>query len=145
MRPAITSGIVAGNAPVSYWPTCFPSIVTVPEVFSKINSIQFPSRFLTGEFAISTFPIIHFVCVFLALQHAQTVLHTHCLHFSRDDWKPQKKMKIKLMQNCLRVLGGKKHKQRVLWEMCKWRVIINRQRAVTRVVIRVSRTCPSTD
>ena len=41
--------------------------------------------------------------------------------------------------------GQETHKQRVLWEMWKWRVIINRQRAVTRVVIRVSRTCPSTD
>ena len=46
----------------------------------------------------------------------------------------------------LACVGGQEtHKQRVLWEMCKWRVIINRQRAVTRVVIRVSRTCPSTD
>ena len=77
-----------------------------------------PSRFLTGEFAISTFPIIHFVCVFLAPQHAQTVLHTHCLHFSRNDWKPQKKMKIKLMQNCLRVLGGKKHTNNVYYGKC---------------------------
>ena len=44
-----------------------------------------------------------------------------------------------------RVGGQETRKQRVLWEMWKWRVIINRQRAVTRVVIRVSRTCRSTD
>ena len=28
---------------------------------------------------ISTFPIMHFVCVFLAPQHSQTVLHAHSL------------------------------------------------------------------
>ena len=44
-----------------------------------------------------------------------------------------------------RVGGQETRKQRVLWEMWKWRVIINRQRAVTRVVICVSCTCRSTD
>ena len=96
----------------------FPSLVTVPEVFSKIDSTQFPFCFLSGEFAISTFPIIQYFCVFLARQHTQTVLHTHCLHFSRNVWKPQKKMKIKLMQNCLRVLGGKKHANNVYYGKC---------------------------
>ena len=50
MRPEIVSGIVAGDAPVSYWPTFFPlSLVTAPDVFAKVNSTQFPSRFLSGE------------------------------------------------------------------------------------------------
>ena len=39
------SGIVTGDAPVSYW-TIFPlSPITVPEVFAKVNSAQFPSFF----------------------------------------------------------------------------------------------------
>ena len=45
MLPAIVSGIVPGNGPVSYWPFFFHvSIVTVPEVFVNVNSAQFPSR-----------------------------------------------------------------------------------------------------
>ena len=45
MRGAIVFGIVPGNAPVSYWPIFFLlSLVTVPEVFAKVNSPQFPSR-----------------------------------------------------------------------------------------------------
>ena len=40
MRHAIDSGIVTGDAPVSFWL----SVVTVPEVFAKVNSAQFPSR-----------------------------------------------------------------------------------------------------
>ena len=39
MRHAIDSGIVTGDAPVSFWL----SVVTVPEVFAKVNSAQFPS------------------------------------------------------------------------------------------------------
>lgn len=45
MCPAIISGIVTGDAPVSYWPIVFLSLVAVPEVFAKLNSAQFPSRF----------------------------------------------------------------------------------------------------
>ena len=45
MRPAIVSGIVIGNLPVS-----FPlSQVTVPEVFANVNSAQFSSRLLSVE------------------------------------------------------------------------------------------------
>ena len=40
MRPTIVCGIVTGEAPASYWLT-FPP-VTVPEVFAKVNSAQFP-------------------------------------------------------------------------------------------------------
>ena len=44
MRPAIYSGIVAVDAPVvSYWPIFSLSLVTVPEVFAKVNSAQFPA------------------------------------------------------------------------------------------------------
>jgi len=35
MRPAIVSGIVTVDAPVSYWPIVFISLVAVPEVFVK--------------------------------------------------------------------------------------------------------------
>ena len=46
MFPAIVSGIVTGDTPVSYWPIFFPVVTeTVPEVFAKLNSAQFPSRF----------------------------------------------------------------------------------------------------
>ena len=43
MRPAIASGIVTGDAPVSYW-SIFSLSLAVPEVFAKVNSFQFPSR-----------------------------------------------------------------------------------------------------
>ena len=41
MLPAIDSGIVTWDAPVSYWPI-FPSLVSVPGVFAKVSSAQFP-------------------------------------------------------------------------------------------------------
>ena len=45
--PAIVSGIVTGDASVSYWPTIFLplALVTVPEIFAKAYSAQFSSRF----------------------------------------------------------------------------------------------------
>ena len=43
MRPAIVSGIVTGDALVSYWPIFSLSLVTVPGAFAKVNSDQFPS------------------------------------------------------------------------------------------------------
>ena len=43
MCPAIVSGIVTEDAPVSYWPFFSLCLVTVPEVFAKVNSPQFPS------------------------------------------------------------------------------------------------------
>ena len=51
MRPAIVSGIIFGDETVSYWPIFSLSLVTVPKVFAKVNSVQFPSRSLSGEFA----------------------------------------------------------------------------------------------
>ena len=41
MRPAD----VSGDAPISYWPIFSLSLVTVPEVFAKVNLAQLPSRF----------------------------------------------------------------------------------------------------
>ena len=41
MRPAIVSGSVTGDTPVSYWPV----LEIVPELFAKVNSAQFPSLF----------------------------------------------------------------------------------------------------
>ena len=49
MRPAIDSGIVTDDAPVSYWPIFSQSLETVPEVFAKVNSANFPSGFKSGE------------------------------------------------------------------------------------------------
>ena len=37
MRQAIVSGIVTGDAPVSYWPIFSVSLVTVPEDYAKLN------------------------------------------------------------------------------------------------------------
>ena len=45
MCPAIVSGFVTEHAPVNYWSIFFLCLVTVPEVFAKVNSAQFPSRF----------------------------------------------------------------------------------------------------
>ena len=44
MRLAIVCGMVTGEAPVSYWPISPPALVTVPEIFAKVNSTQFPTR-----------------------------------------------------------------------------------------------------
>ena len=39
IHPAVVSGIVSRDVPVSHWAVFFP--VTVPEVFAKVNSSQF--------------------------------------------------------------------------------------------------------
>ena len=49
MCPAIVSGMVTEDAPVSYWFFFFLSPVTVPEVFAKVNTVKFPFCFLSGE------------------------------------------------------------------------------------------------
>ena len=41
MSPAVVSGIVTGDVPVSDWPIFSPSLVTVPEAFARANSAQF--------------------------------------------------------------------------------------------------------
>ena len=38
VRPAIVSGMVTGDAPVSYWPNFFPDFPTVPKVFANVYS-----------------------------------------------------------------------------------------------------------
>ena len=48
MHPAIVCGIVTGDMPVSYWLIFSPSLVTVPKVYAKVNSTQFPSLFCRG-------------------------------------------------------------------------------------------------
>ena len=53
MHPAIASGIVIGGAAVSYWSIFSASLVTVPEVFVKVNSAQFPSAFLSSDYFCS--------------------------------------------------------------------------------------------
>ena len=50
MRPAIVSGIVIGDALVSYWLVFLPFPVTVLDFFAKNNSTQFPCRFYSGQF-----------------------------------------------------------------------------------------------
>ena len=45
MRPAIVSGIVTGDAPVSCWPIFSLFLVTFPEVFMKVKSAKFSSCF----------------------------------------------------------------------------------------------------
>ena len=46
MHAAMVSGIVTLDVPVSYWSIFSLSLVTVPEVFAKVNSTQFPFFFL---------------------------------------------------------------------------------------------------
>ena len=45
MCPVSVSGIVTGHAPVSYWSIFVLSLVTVPQDFAVVNSVQSPSRF----------------------------------------------------------------------------------------------------
>ena len=45
MLLAIISGIVTDDMLVSYWLIFFLFLVTVPEVFTKVNSAQVLSRF----------------------------------------------------------------------------------------------------
>ena len=56
MRPAIASGIVTRDAPVSYWST------TVPEVFAKVNSVQSPSRFYSNELLLTLTYSVSLAC-----------------------------------------------------------------------------------
>ena len=116
MRRAIVSGIVTRNAPVSHWPI-FPPIVTVPEVFSKIDSIQFPSLFLTGEFVISIFPIIHFVCVFLAY-HANSFAYALFTFLSGRLKVPKEDEDNAYTKLFACVLGGKKHANNLYYGKC---------------------------
>ena len=52
MHPAMFSGLVIGDAPVSYWPIFSLSLIIVPDAFAKVNSPQFPSLFLIGEYRV---------------------------------------------------------------------------------------------
>ena len=44
MRLAIVSGMVTGEAAISYWSISPLTLVTVPEVFANVNWTQFPIR-----------------------------------------------------------------------------------------------------
>ena len=41
MCPATISGMVSEDAPVSYWPIFSLFLITVPEVFAKVDSTQY--------------------------------------------------------------------------------------------------------
>ena len=55
MRPASVYGIVTRDALVSYWPFLCRSLVTVPEVFVKVHSVQFPCPTWV-EFVLGSLP-----------------------------------------------------------------------------------------
>ena len=55
MRPASVYGIVTRDALVSYWPFLSRSLVTVPEVFVKVHSVQFPCPTWV-EFVLGSLP-----------------------------------------------------------------------------------------
>ena len=98
---------------------------------------------VTGQFAISRFPLC--LCFCCPPAHAGSFAYA-LFTFLSERLKAPKEDEDKAYAKLFACVGGQEtRKQRVLWEMWKWRVIINRQRAVTRVVIRVSRTCRSTD
>ena len=67
----IDSGIVIGDVLDSYWPIFSLSLVTVPEVFAKVNSVQFPWRLLSGEYVI----FIHFN---FGMKMSQCYTKWHC-------------------------------------------------------------------
>ena len=54
MSPAIVSGIVTGDAPISYWTMFSRSLVTVPEVIAKVKSAQFPGPSVNIDFVLGT-------------------------------------------------------------------------------------------
>ena len=49
MLPAIISGIVIWDAPVSYWSSFSPVPSNSPRSLAKVNSAQVPSHFKSGE------------------------------------------------------------------------------------------------
>ena len=88
----IDSGIVTGDVLDSYWPIFSLSLVTVPEVFAKVNSVQFPWRLLSGEYVI----FIHFN---FGMKMSQCYTKWHCWDcfgetnfdpvYSAASWKPK--------------------------------------------------------
>ena len=56
--------------------------------------------------------------MFLAPQHTQTVLQTHCLHLLLGLSIVPSEMLTMRMQNFLRVLGAKKHENKVYYGKC---------------------------
>ena len=146
MRPATLSGIVTGNALVSHWPIIFPVPSYSPRSLFE-NRID-PVSFSFLKWRIRHFHISHntiFLRVSWPPTHANSFAYA-LFTFLSGRLKVPKEDEDNAYTKLLACVGGHEtRKQRVLGEMWKWRVIINRQRAVTRVVIRVSRTCRSTD
>ena len=77
--PAVVSGIVTGDAPVSYWPIFPPFLVTVPKAFAKGNSAQFLPvangrlLFFSSPLAISI-TALHVLLVFFSIVACFTLL-----------------------------------------------------------------------
>ena len=77
MCPAVFLLITTGDALVSYWPMFFLPLVTVPEVFAKVNSSQFPSHLFSSQRRLL---VEHTVATLFRMiktwfQHCNTVLH----------------------------------------------------------------------
>ena len=89
-----------------------------------INIIKSILAIASSLHAYSPFP--HFPQHTLFACFTQAILHTLCLHFSRDDWKSQEKLKTMLMQNCLRLLGCKKQANKVYYGKCKMATALHR-------------------
>ena len=63
MCPAIVSGIVTWDAPSAIGQLFSLYLVTVPEVFAKVNSAQFPSQFQSGEFILQIRILAYSICL----------------------------------------------------------------------------------
>ena len=139
------SGIVTRNAPVSHSPIFSPHSNSPRSLFeNRLDPVSF--SFLNWR--IRHFHISHnTLCLRVSCSPTRSDSFAYALFtFLSGRLKTPKEDEDKAYAKLFACVGGQEtRKQRVLWEMWKWRVIINRQRAVTRVVIRVSRTCPSTD
>ena len=101
MHPALVSGMVSRDSPVSYWSIfVVSSPVTDPEVFAKVNSAQFPSRF-SMPYATCTSPIMHLICQpkFFITRSPWAPGITFVFHFPWISQPSQEKLKTMLMQN----------------------------------------------
>ena len=105
MHPALVSGIVSTDSPVSYWPIFLAlSQITDPEVFAKVNSAQFSSRF-SMPYATCTSPIMHLIfspklCITRSpWAPGQKSWHNLCFSFLLGITAVPREIKTMLMQN----------------------------------------------
>ena len=77
MCPVVFLLTFTGNMLVSYWPMFFLSLVTVPEVFAKVNSTQFSSHIFSSQWRLLVEHIVAtlFRMIKTWFQHCNTVLH----------------------------------------------------------------------